>query len=139
MKIIAVVEGSGVPVSVFITGANTHEVTQIEPVLRTKVEHQRADGEQTDENLCADSGFVGGAPAMLAYGYIPHIRPRNEEAEKLQREPGFKARRWVVEAFFSWLKRCRKVHVRYEKTLLCYWGLVTLACALICFKKAFTI
>jgi transposase len=98
--------------------------------------HQQADGEQIDENLCADSGFVGSAPSMQAYGYIPHIRPRNVEAGMIRHQPGFKARRWVVEAFFSWLKRYRKVHVRYEKTLLSYWGLVTLACALICLKKA---
>ena len=111
-------------------------MTQIEPVLRAKVEHQRPDGEQTDENLCADAGFVGGSPTMLAHGYIPHIRARGDEAKLLKREPGIKARRWVVEAFFSWLKRCRKVHVRYEKTLLSYWGLVTLACAMIAFQKA---
>jgi transposase len=113
-----------------------HEVTKVESTLKAKVTYQEADGEQIDENLCADSGFVGSAPTMQEYGYIPHIRPRNVEAGLIKRQPGFKARRWVVEAFFSWLKRYRKVHVRYEKTLLSYWGLVTLACALICLMKA---
>jgi transposase len=121
---------------VFITGANVHEVTRVESTLRAKVAWQQADGGQTDENLCADAGFVGSAPIMQAYGYMPHIRPRNAEADLIKHQPDFKARRWVAEAFFSWLKRHRKVHVRYEKTLLSYWGLVTLACALICLKKA---
>lgn len=130
------VEGSGLPVSVFITGANVHEVTQVDPALRAKVACQESDGDETDENLCADAGYVGSAPAMQAYGYIPHIRPRNVEAALIRQHPDFKPRRWVAEAFFSWLKRFRKVHVRYEKTLLSYWGLVTLACALICLNRA---
>jgi transposase len=121
---------------VFITGANVHEVTRVESALKSKVDYQQADGQQVDENLRADSGFVGSAQTMQEHGYIPHIRPRNVEAQMIKRQPGFKARRWVAETFFSWLKRYRKVHVRYEKTLLSYWGLVTLACALICLKKA---
>lgn len=120
----------------FITGANVHEVTQVDSTLRAKVVYQEADGEEIAENLCADAGFVGSAPAMQSYGYIPHIRPRNVEADLIKNDSGFKPRRWVAEAFFSWLKRYRKVHVRYEKTLLSYWGLVTLACALICLNRA---
>ena len=122
--------------AVFITGANVHEVTRVESTLKSKVVYQEADGGQVDENLCADSGFVGSAPIMQEHGYVPHIRPRNVEADMIKHQPGFKARRWVAEAFFSWLKRYRKVHVRYEKTLLSYCGLVSLACALICLKKA---
>jgi transposase len=111
-------------------------VTLIEKILRSKIRFQDANGQEIDENLCADAGYVGAGPAILAYGYTPHLRPRGEEAELIARDPAFKPRRWVVEAFFSWLKRWRKVHTRYEKTLLSYWGLVTLAAALITFKKA---
>jgi len=112
-----------------------HEVTKVDSTLRAKVAYQEPDGDEADENLCADAGFVGSAPVMQAYGYIAHIRPRNVEADLIRRHPDFKPRRWVAEAFFSWLKRFRKVHVRYEKTLLSYWGLVTLACALICLNR----
>ncbi|MDR0534970.1 MAG: hypothetical protein LBG65_01205 [Puniceicoccales bacterium] len=42
----------------------------------------------------------------------------------------------MVERFFSWLKRSRKLLVRYEKKRLSHWGLVCLACGLICFKRA---
>jgi transposase len=113
-----------------------HEVTRTESTLKAKVAYQEADGEQTDENLCADAGFVGRAALMQEYGYIAHVCPRNIEARLIEHQPDYKARRWVVESFFSWLKRYRKVHVRYEKTLLSYLGLVTLACALIVLKKA---
>ena len=113
-----------------------HEVTKVDFAPRAKAAYQEADGGEIDENLCADAGFVGSAPSMQAHGYIPHIRPRNVEADLIKKHPDFKPRRWVAEAFFSWLKRFRKVHVRYEKALLTYWGLVTLACALICLKRA---
>jgi transposase len=116
-----------------------HEVTRTESTLKAKVAYQEADGEQIDENLCADAGFVGRAALMQEYGYIAHVCPRNIEARLIEYQPDYKARRWVVEAFFSWLKRYRKVHVRYEKTLLSYLGLVTLACALIVLKKALVI
>ena len=134
-----VTDGAGVPLSAFITAANAHEVTKVRQTLNSKVAFQRPDGEEVDENLCCDAGFVGSGPLIESFGYIAHIRPRGEEAESIKRDPDFKPRRWVVEAFFSWLKRFRKIHVRYEKTLLSYWGLVTLACSLICLNKIFLI
>jgi transposase len=111
----------------------------VESTINSKIFHQQADGNEIDENLCADAGFVGSAERIKLFGYIPHIRPRNVEADMIKSSPTFKPRRWVVEAFFSWLKRFRKIHVRYEKTLLSYWGLVCLACAIITFNKISTI
>jgi transposase len=61
-------------------------------------------------------------------GYKAHIRSRGEEEEK---EPRFKARRWVVEVCHSWLNRFRKLLVRYEKKARSYRGLVEFACAVI--------
>jgi hypothetical protein len=101
-----------------------------------KAARQQADGEEVDENLCGDNAFASREELIRALGYIPHICPRHKEAEAIKRNPDFKARRWVIERFFSWLKRYRKILVRYEKTLLSYWGLVCLSCALICFKRA---
>jgi transposase len=73
-------------------------------------------------------------PLMAMHGYIPHVRARGEEA-CLIKHSGFKAKRWVVEAFHSWLKRWRKIHTRYEKHLASFAGLVALAAALIVFQK----
>jgi NH3-dependent NAD+ synthetase len=101
VEIPAVVEGAGVPLSAFITGANTHEVTKVESTLNSKVAHQQVDGNEIDENLCADADFVGAQERIEAFGYIPHIRPRNVEAELIKNSPDFKPRRWVVETFFS--------------------------------------
>ncbi|WP_088179263.1 IS5 family transposase [Geminisphaera colitermitum] len=135
-KINALTEGGGVPLSVFITGANVHESTTVSQLIGAKVLHQQPDGEEMDENLCADNAYTGRADLIRALGYIPHICPRRQEAEALKHQPGFKARRWVVERFFSWLKRSRKILVRYEKSLLSYWGLVCLACSLISLQRS---
>ena len=45
-------------------------------------------------------------------GYTVHIRSRREEKVKI---PGYRARRWVVERTHSWLKRFRRLFIRWEK------------------------
>jgi transposase len=108
----------------------------VSQVIGAKVAHQQADGEELDENLCADNACAGRADLIRALGCISRICPRRQEAEAIKRQPGFKARRWVVERFFSWLKRSRKLLVRDEKKRLSHWGLVCLAYGLVCFRRA---
>ena len=56
-----------------------------------------------------------GREIVKEWGFTPHIRPRGEEAEAIVREPGFNARRWVVERTHSWMNRFRRLLVRWEK------------------------
>jgi transposase len=63
------------------------------------------------------------------------VVPRGVEKQQLVREPGKKARRWVVERVFSWFNRFRKLLVRYEKKAENYLGLLMFACAVICFRQ----
>ena len=67
-------------------------------------------------NLCLDSGYVGETAKreIEERGYIPHVRPRGEEIEEKDKNPDFKARRWVVEVCHSWFNRFRKLLVRYK-------------------------
>jgi hypothetical protein len=64
-------------------------------------------------------------------GYEAHIRPRGEEKRGKEKNPRFKARRWVVEVCYSWLNRFRKLPVRYEKKAVNYRALVEFGCAVI--------
>jgi hypothetical protein len=48
-------------------------------------------------------------------GFVPHIRSRGEEIELKARTPGWRARRWVVEAAHSWLNRNRGILIRWSK------------------------
>lgn len=134
-KIHAQVDARGIPLSLYITGANINDITALEKLLRSRVIFQKPSGEEIEENLCADKGYVGGGEIIALHGYVPHIRPRGEEAQLIVRDPTFKPRRWVVEAFHSWLKRNRKIHTRYEKKILSFAGLVALGAALIIFTK----
>jgi putative transposase len=69
-------------------------------------------------------------------GFTPHIRSRGEEIEHKLRTPGWRARRWVVEACHSWLNRNRALLIRWSKKDENHLALLQLACALIAFKKA---
>lgn len=93
------------------------------------------------EHLCADAGYKGGVAkkAVEARGYIPHIKQRREEAEAIKKQPGFKARRWVVERTHSWLNRSRKLLVSFEKTEASYVALLSLAAALTCWRQTISI
>ena len=48
----------------------------------------------------------------VRHGYTPHIRARGEEIKLKARNPGWRARRWVVEARHSWLNRNRGILIR---------------------------
>ncbi len=73
---------------------------------------------------------------LAAYDLTPHIRARGEEIEELQRNPDWRARRWVVEACHSWLNRNRAILTRWSKKAENHLALLQLASGLIAFKKA---
>lgn len=132
------VDGIGVPLSLAVSGANTHDVKLLEPTLDQLV--MEMPGQAGQYNLCADAGYKG-APASNAVverNYKPHIKQRREEAHEKLTTPGFKARRWV-ERTHSWINRFRKLLVSFEKTEASYVALLSLACAMICWRKTVTI
>ena len=127
------VDARGVPLSIVVTGANRHDVSQLAAVLDGIVV-ERPD---TEQNLCADKGYAGD-PAQQAIkdrNYVPHIKQRGEEIQEKKTNPDFKARRWVVEVAHSWLNRFRKLLVRFEKLTERYEALIHLAVAIIAFRK----
>jgi transposase len=93
--------------------------------------------ESQKENLCADAGYVGqdAEAIMLLAGYEPHVMPRGTEKSAIEKSPGFKARRWVVEACHSWFNRFRKLIIRYEKLASTHLALLHLAAAIIALRK----
>jgi len=129
------VDARGAPLSIIVTGANRHAVTQLATTLDSIIVERPEVRAYHPQNLCADAGFSG-APAhgqMVERGYQAHVRPRGEE--KVRRKKGYKPRRWIVEVAHSWFNRFRKLLVRYEKTHRSYLALNMLAAAIICFRK----
>jgi transposase len=48
-------------------------------------------------------------------------------------------RRWVVERTHSWINRFRKLRVSFEKKEASYVALLSLACAMICWRQTVVI
>jgi len=69
-------------------------------------------------------------------GFSAHIRSRGEEANAIERDPGFRARRWVVERTHSWLNRFRGLLIRWSKKPENHRALLQLACGLISWRMA---
>jgi putative transposase len=102
------------------------------PIARPEPTARRPQG------LCLDRGYDFPSITQLAleHGFTPHIRSRGEEIEAKLRQPGWRARRWVVEACHSWLNRNRGILIRWSKKPANHLALLQLACGLIAFKKA---
>jgi transposase len=123
--------------SLLVTGANRHDSVALDALLKVQV--IKPTDEQALQNLCLDAAYVGKEEVVKANGFIPHIRPRGEEKKLIERDPTFKARRWVVELAHSWFNRFRKLVPRYEKTDLSYNALNALAAAMIVLNKVMVI
>ncbi|WP_150081036.1 IS5 family transposase [Chlorobium phaeobacteroides] len=127
------VDGRGVPLSIVVTGANRHDVTQLKAVLENIVVKRP----ESEQNLCADKGYQG-KPALLiilSEHYIPHVKQFNEEVQEKKDNPNYKPRRWVVEVSHSWFNRFRKILVRFEKLNERYEALLFMAASIIALRK----
>ena len=124
------VDENGVPLSLVVTGANRHDSVVLDSLLKARLLDPPVKKKQT-QNLCLDAAYVGKENTVEKNGFVPHIRPRGEEKKLIEKDPDFKARRWVVELAHSWFNRFRKLVPRYEKTDLSYNALNALAAAMI--------
>jgi hypothetical protein len=119
-------------------GANRHDQRLLEPTLQSiPIKRPKATA-QRPQGLCLDRGYDSPPVHDLAvkHGYTPHIRTRGEEITEKLRTPGWRARRWVVEATHSWLNRNRAILIRWSKKDENHLALLQLASGLIAFKKA---
>jgi putative transposase len=123
---------NGIPLSVVITAANTHDMKAAIRTLDRVVLRKRP---KDTQNLCLDKGydFPEIENESVNRGYTPHIRHRGEGRRMAKNV--HRVRRWVVERTNSWHNRFRKLLVRYEKKVENYLGLVQLACCVIVYRR----
>ena len=139
----------GIPLSVVITSANTHDVTVAidtvdSMVIKRSISSSSSsssssspkpkNNQKKKQNLCLDKAYHSKEleQEIIKRGYIPHIRHRREEMKFKKK---YRARRWVVERTNSWHNRFRKLFTRYEKKDDNYLGLVQLANSLIVYRR----
>jgi transposase len=133
-------DGGGLPVGLEIAGANVNDFKLLRATLESiLIERPDATAERP-QGLCLDKGYDYPAVHELVaeLGFTAHIRSRGEEKKTLAREPGFRARRWVIERTHSWLNRFRGLLIRWSKKPGNHRALLQLACGLIAWRMANT-
>jgi len=123
------VDRRGVPLSLALGGANTHDMKLLIPTLDGLVVVRPG---RKKQNGCLDKGydFPEVERELRRRGYIPHIRRKGERKKKGRHTP----KRWVVERTASWYNRFRKLLVRFEKKEENHLGLLQLASSLIVYR-----
>jgi putative transposase len=127
-----------VPVGIAHEGANRHDQKLLDTTLCSIPIGRPKPTPEAPQGLCLDRGYDAPPIYELAieHGFTPHIRTRGEEIADKLRTPGWRARRWVVEACHSWLNRNRAILIRWSKKDENHLALLQLASGLIAFKKA---
>ena len=130
-------EGHGVPIGVVVAPANRNDMKLTEATLRSIV-IKRPDPEIIPQNMGMDKGYDFPEVRQIVeqWGYTAHIKSRGKEKEEKRMIPGYRARRWVVEATHSWMNRFRRLLIRWEKKSENYLAMVHLSCAFICLHAA---
>lgn len=114
----------GTPLTVTLTGANRHDVTQLLPLLD-------AVPPTPNRRLHADRGYDFDKYRRLLWkrGIKPLIARRG-----VAHGSGLGKVRWVVERAFAWLHQSKRLRIRYERRADLHQGLLELACSLICLR-----
>jgi putative transposase len=132
-KIHILVDESGAPLAIHITGANQHDKWSADDLV-IEIVAKRPFSEQ---HFCADKGYDSQDVHQFvkAHHYQPHIKHRRRRNEPKADEcpiPGemqFPARRWVVERTLAWLCKRRSIKIRWCKKPENWLAFLKLACA----------
>ena len=133
VKIMAIVDRHGLPLSVSTHAANHHEVTLVQLsfdfyMIEAKPEHLIGDKAYDSDEL--DATLERQGVKMIA----PHRSNRKlktQDGRSLRRY----ARRWLVERFFAWLQWKRRLLVRWEYYAGNFLGFVQLASITMLLKR----
>ena len=126
------------PIGLAHEGANRNDHLLLEGTLDSIPIARPQPSAEKPQGLCLDKGYdnQGTRELVSDHGFVPHIRSRGEEIKDKLRVPGWRARRWVVEACHSWLNRNRAILIRWSKKEENHLALLMFASGLIAFKKA---
>ena len=130
-KIMAIADGTGLPVALCTESASPHEVTLVERTLDARFIGDKAyDSDRLDAHLRRQRGIE-----LIA----PNIR---YAARRALRQDGRSLRRyrrlWKIERLFAWLQNFRRLVVRYEYHVEHFLDFLRLGCVIIllrCFLR----
>ena len=129
----AIADASGIPVSIWTTGASTHEVKLVEQTNEKrfmKEKPKRIIGDLAYDSDPLDKKLLKRNIKLIA----PHKSNRKKAKTQDGREFRRYCRRWQIERLFAWIRNYRRYVVRYEIKPENYLAFVQLACILIMSK-----
>src|SRR3954451_965578 len=130
------VDATGIPLAVALTGGNRNDVTQLIPLLEDlharPVAGKIGRPRQKPDVVIADRGYDHDKYRRLlrARGIKPLIARRGTEHGS-----GLGRQRWVVERGFAHLHNCRRLRIRYERYPEIHTALLVLACSILCWRR----
>jgi len=130
----AIVDASGLPLSLYTTAASPHEVTLVEATIDeafTLGRPARLIGDRAYDSDPLDARLRERGIELIA----PHRSNRKSKPTQDRRALRRYRRRWKVERFFAWLGKYKRVITRYDRSINHYNGFVYLAAALILLRR----
>lgn len=127
-------DAQGVPLSIILTEANRHDVTQLLPLIEAipPIAGQRGRPLRRPDLVQADRAYDSqphrdvlakrGIKSQLARRYTEH-------------GSGLGVTRWVIERTIAWLHQFRRLRVRYERLPEIHEAFLKLGCAMICWNR----
>jgi transposase len=131
------VDANGIPIGLAVEGANRNDMKMVEETLESIPIDRPEPTPAAPQGMCMDKGYDYDEVRDLVeeFGFTAHIHCRGEEAQKLKRNAGIKARRWVVERTHSWLNRFRGILIRWNKKAQNYIAMLHMAFGFIIFRR----
>lgn len=134
VKIMAIVDRHGLPLSVSTHAANHHEVTLVQLsfdfyMIEAKPENLIGDKAYDSDKL--DQELRQEGIEMIAPHRSNRVRHKTQDGRRLRRYQ----RRWIVERFFAWMQWQRRLLVRWEYHSLNFLGFVQLASIVILLRQ----
>lgn len=129
----AIADASGIPISIWTTGASTHEVKLVEETIEKrfiKERPQRIIGDMAYDSDPLDKRLKRKKIKLIA----PHKRNRKKIKTQDGREFRRYCRRWKIERLFAWIQNYRRCVTRNDFKTQNYLAFVQLACVLIMTK-----
>jgi transposase len=140
-KVMVVADGQGLPIGLYVESARPHESQLVEATLATvRVPQRRGRPRTRPRELVADRAYDSQAirQRLRRRGIKPTIptferrQRRNPQRGRPIKTGASYRQRWKVERCFGWMDNCRRLVVRYERTVEHYQAFCLIALILWC-------
>jgi transposase len=131
-----VTDGHGLPIGLYVDSAQPHESQLAQATLATvRVPQKRGRPRTRPKDLVADKAYDSYEfrQRLRRRGIKPTIPPIERRKRRMpKRGPPLKVgasyrQRWKVERCFAWMNNCRRLVVRYERSLVHYQAFCLMA------------